>query len=87
MYGKWPPPPRPPPAPVQDKPYFAVSAFARHPLFCFFGWTEKTFITKRLSQLCVELQHVLKQENRPKQPTITVPKKEVLLILPYLEIQ
>ena len=53
----------------------------------FFGWTEKTIITKRLSQLCVELQRVLKQENRPKQPTITVPKKEVLLILPYLDLQ
>ena len=28
-----------------------------------------------------------RQENRSKQPTITVPKKEVLLILPYLGLQ
>ena len=28
-----------------------------------------------------------RQENRSKQPTITVPKKEVLLILSYLGLQ
>ena len=28
-----------------------------------------------------------RQENRSKQPTTTVPKKEVLLILPYLGLQ
>ena len=65
--------------------------FVTVPFAILSGWTEETVVTEWLSCWCYQLQHINdvlnRQQNRPRNPTTTVPKKETILVLLYLGVQ
>ena len=75
---------------MQDKPYFRICS-SPSLLSCSLDELRKLLLQNGHSSGLLNYDindfQVNRQQNRPKQPITTVPKKEVFLILPYLGLQ
>ena len=69
---------------------FMVSASVRHLLIWRSSLNEQRKLSLQSGLWCYQLLNIHdvlnRQQNRPRNPTTTVPKKEAILVLPYVEV-
>ena len=77
---------------LSERSLFVVLAFARRLCCCDPPWMKwKCYCQKTATPVALLITTLMmswvRQQNKPRNPTATVPKKEILLVLPYLGLQ
>ena len=77
---------------LSERSLFVVCAFASRLCCCDPPWMKwKCYCQKTATPVALLITTLMmswvRQQNKPRNPTATVPKKEILLVLPYLGLQ